>query len=361
MKRAVVCAGALVLATTGLRADFSYEQTTKIAGGAMAGVMRTFGGGKPTSHTVLVKGNRMATLMGDTASIVDVDAETITMIDYGKKQYSVITFAQMAEAMDKMAQKMSKDSRGNMDFKMDVKETGKTRAISGMDTREVIMTVRMEATDQQSGQKGSMAFVSSMWIAKNFPGYEEVRNLSMKMAQKVAWSPGATGMFRAQPGMQRGMAQMMKESAKLDGVPVLQLMRMGMVGADGNIEPPSPDAPPAPSGPTVGEAAGQAAGNAAGDAAVGAAASGVGGRLGRLGGLAGGLGGFGRRRNQQQQEQQQQQQPPAGQNAPPQGQAVMLEMHTELTSFSQNPVDASRLSVPAGFKQVEHELVKATK
>ncbi|HBY58585.1 MAG TPA: hypothetical protein DEH78_02105 [Solibacterales bacterium] len=344
--------GALIGAAAGLQADFSYEQSTKIAGGAMAGIMRTFGGGKPTTMSVLVKGNRMATVSGETSTVIDVDAETMTFIDYQKKQYSVMTFAQMREAMEKMAQKMKQDSRVNMDFKVEVKETGKTRAINGTDTREAILILRMESTDPQSGQKGTMAVVTDLWLAKGLPGYEEVRNLQAKMSQKITWAPGAAGLFRAQPGMQRGMEQMAKELAKLNGVPLLQLMRMGMVGPDGAMEPPSPDAPPAPSGPTVGEAAGQAAGDAAGGAAAG--------RLGRLGGLAGGLGGFGRRKKEQPQEQQQAPptQPGAGQ---PRGNPVMLEMHTELTSFSDGPVDAGRFSVPAGFKQVENEMLKAAK
>jgi hypothetical protein len=38
-----------------------------------------------------------------------------------------------------------------------------------------------------------------------------------------------------------------------------------------------------------------------------------------------------------------------------------MEMTTELTSFSSAPVDGSKLQVPAGFKQVEHDMAKALK
>ena len=36
-----------------------------------------------------------------------------------------------------------------------------------------------------------------------------------------------------------------------------------------------------------------------------------------------------------------------------------MEMTTELSGFSSAPVDAAKLEVPTGFKQVESEMVKA--
>ena len=38
-----------------------------------------------------------------------------------------------------------------------------------------------------------------------------------------------------------------------------------------------------------------------------------------------------------------------------------MEMTTELTAFSSAPVDPAKLTVPAGFKQVDHEMKKALK
>jgi hypothetical protein len=39
----------------------------------------------------------------------------------------------------------------------------------------------------------------------------------------------------------------------------------------------------------------------------------------------------------------------------------MMEMTTELMSFSSAPVDASKFEVPPAFKQVEHPMTKALK
>jgi hypothetical protein len=40
------------------------------------------------------------------------------------------------------------------------------------------------------------------------------------------------------------------------------------------------------------------------------------------------------------------------------GPALLLEMTTDMSGFSTSAVDASRFDVPAGFKQVDSDLVK---
>ena len=87
-----------------LMADFSYEQSTKMTGGAMMGVMRIAGAfskqvREPIVATVAVKGNRMVHGSKDRATVIDLDSETITTIDYQKKTYSVMTFAEIDRAM----------------------------------------------------------------------------------------------------------------------------------------------------------------------------------------------------------------------------------------------------------------------
>ena len=75
-----------------------------------------------------------------------------------------------------------------------------------------------------------MTVVTDMWLAPNLPGYEEVRSFYSRMAQKLAWAPGMGGMgamMGRQAGMMKGMSQLYKEASKLEGVPVLQIVRMG--------------------------------------------------------------------------------------------------------------------------------------
>jgi len=341
-----------VLSATCLLADISYEQTSRMTGGMMAGMMKIAGAfskqaREPIRSTVLLKGNRMATLSAQSGHIIDLDKETITEIDFQKRTYSVITFAQMAEALKQMeAQlKSAKGEQPEMNVKASIKETGQTKQFSGVNARELVMTLEMEGTDQQTGQKGAMVVTADMWVAPQ-PGYDQVRQFYQRMAQKLAWTPGG-GMFTmGRSDMARAMADLQKEAAKLDGVPVYQVVKMGFKGEAGQAAQAG-QAPPPPQPQAQPQAQEQPS---------------VGGALGRLGGRLGGLGGLGRRKKAEQ---------PAEQPAPPPESApaaaqpdvsgALMEMTTELTSFSTGPVDPSKLEVPGGFKQVESQMLKGVR
>lgn len=369
---------AVSLLCVAARADFSFEQTSKMTGGAMMGMMRVAGAfskaaREPMRSTIMVKGDKMATVAGDRVTIIDLGAETFTDVDLNKKTYATITFAEMGRAMQKMAEKMGqqKGAEGaNLQFKAEVKPTGAAKTIQGLNTKQTIVKLALEGTDQKTGNTGAMEFTMDMWLAPDMPGYEEVRSFYTRMAQKVAWNPMGGGAMAAMMSQHaKGMSELVKEMSKLEGIPVVQITR---IGGTGTGMPSEAEIAAAQQGaaqqqqeqpaPSVGDAAGQAAGQAAAGAALG--------RAGRLGGLAGGLGGFGgfgRKKKQQQQEEQVQQAPPPQQQqasaAPAGGSAsgALMEMTTELSGFSSAPVDGSKLSVPAGFKQVEHDMAKALK
>jgi hypothetical protein len=130
-----------------------------------------------------------------------------------------------------------------------------------------------------------------------------------------------------QAGTAEGMARLAKEASKLEGVPLVQVTRMTGLG----MGLPDVDMP---SGAEVTGAAAESA---------------VGGALGRLGRF----GGFGRRKKQEE--------PPAPKKAeePRKGEpSVLLEMTSESSNFSTAAVDAGKFAIPAGFKEVEHEMKK---
>jgi hypothetical protein len=378
LQRILSTAALLAVAAGSVRADFSYEQTSKITGGMMAGMMKFAGAfskqaREPMQTTVSVKGDKLSTSSARHINIIDLSAETMTDIDLDKKTYSVITFADFAKAMQKMSEKMGQ-SDASMSFKADVKQTGATKTINGFQTKETILTLEVEGQDSKSGNKGAMRVVTDMWLAPNLPGYEEVRNFYTKMAQKLAFAPGVggmAGMMGRQAGMMKGMSEMYKEASKLEGVPVLQVIRMAGT-TDGMSEA---DMAKAQQQMTEAERAQQQQQQtpvpSAGDAAESAASGAALGRMGKVGGIAGGLGGFGGfGRKKKQQEQQQQAAPPPAAAATPAPAAgadgatppgTLMELTTELTAFSSAPVDAAKLSVPAGFKQVEHDMQKALK
>jgi hypothetical protein len=334
---------------TCLLADFSYEESTKITGGMMAGVMKFAGAfskqaREPLQSTVAVKGNRMLHGNKERASVIDLDSETITEINYQKKTYSVMTFAEMKQAMEQAMQRMknapqqpqqpqeSQEKKPDVktDFKLDVKETGQTKEIAGLQTKEVILTMKMEGTDQQSGNKGAMVVISDMWLAAKIPGYDEIAKFHRRMAEKMAWTPDSGGMnaMMARPDMARAMENMRKEGSKMNGTPVLTVMKMtgsaeGQPSENSDTQTSSQQSKPQPKPD-----------------------------LGTL--LGGKFGGFGRKKKQD--DSQASSTPPPSDNAS--GSGTLMEMTTETTGFSSAPVDPSRFSTPAGFKKVESEMTK---
>jgi hypothetical protein len=337
-------------------ADFSYQQTSRVTGGALAGVMKMAGAfsakaREPMVVTVLVRGDRMASVSRDNIHVIDLSKETFTDIDLAKKTYSVITFDEMGELMKRAAEKMGQNKpQAELSFRSEVKETGQTKLIAGLNTRQFLVTLTTEGRDTRSGQSGTMDIQMDMWLAPVVAGYEEVRDFYARMSTRLAWSPmaSAAGAFAQQNS--KGLAEMMKEMSKLDGIPVLQITRMGGSGMQGGAAAPSE------ADQQQAAAAEQQRAQASDDARKNAAAEAITGRLGRLGG---GLGGFGRKKKTEEPAPQQQQ--PAAEPrsaAPAGGQGVMMEITTESSAFSPAAVDASKFEVPAGFRQVDHELKK---
>lgn len=339
LKRISVCLTIAVLASACLLADFSYEQTTTITGGmlkSMSVLSKQLR--EPIRSTVVVKGDRMATISPLSGHIIDLGAETITEVNFQKKTYSVMTFAQMAEALKQMQAK----SKSDFTIKPSVKETGQTREINGMSTHEMVMTLEFEGTDPKTNERGTMMImVSDMWIAPEVPGYAEVRNFQVRMAQKLDWAPGGSMMGGGQSSAQ-GMAELYKQMAKLSGVPVRQVTKMNLGGAIPQGDQQAGAGAPPPQ---------QVEQQQPQQQQVDLEKPTVSGALGRLGGR---LGGLGRKKPQEQASSGQPQAQGAG------GPASMMETTTELSGFSSAAVDASKFQVPAGFKQVESQMLKAT-
>ena len=375
-------------------ADFQYSETTKITGGSIVSLAKFAGAFSqqagqmtaPVNSSVLVKGNRMARINQDKTEIIDLDQGTITQIDSTKKQYSVVTFQEMKQAMEDALKKAQQQPQqptpappGNnppppeMKFKVTVTNTGASKQVAGLSATESILKMAVDAKDRQTNQTGNLAITNDMWMVPEIPGYSEVRDFERRMALKMgSMFSGATSsnlspaMLASQPGMMSGMADMAKEMSKLKGVPVSQIMRMGST-ADGSPLPAASEAPlPQSNGPNAGDIAGQAANNAANSATNTATANvenKAGSHMGGFGNVATGLGnlglgGFHKKKQQQPQQESQSQPAPAQGGAPAQNMAVLIESTTEMTNFSSAPVDGSRFAVPAGYTKVLSEYQK---
>jgi hypothetical protein len=342
--RPVLLATLVAISCAGLRADFSYQESSKMTGGTLYNVLRAGGpftrkAREAQISTVAVQGNRMVRYDKDSANIIDLDKETFTDINFDKKQYTVVTFADMKKAMEKALadaqkeQKKSKDQakgkevNAELKFKVTAKATGKTETINGVSAKEMIVSIETEVKDKDSGQAGSMNVVNDGWMA-NIAGYQEVKAFELKMAQKLAgmFHPSQAALAMAQPEMVQGMAEAAKEMAKVEGVPVRSIVRMGTGPAEELLK----------TGTGAEKTEGPSAKSIAGAAAVSA---------------IGGFGGFGRKKEEKPKEE-----PKQAEEAP---KAVLfIETTSELSMFATS-VDGTKFNVPDKFKLVESEITKA--
>lgn len=309
--------------------------------------------GDPVVSSLYLKDNRLANVSADSTEIIDLDKETITHIDNIKHTYTVVTFQQMRDQMEKARKEMEKkqaeqpaaakpapaqDSDVKMSFDVKVRKTGAQKQVSGLSTSEAIMTMTMNATDQKTQQTGAMAITNDMWLVPEIPGYDQVRDFYIRMGKKMGTVFSGAGMdftklLAQNPGATQAMADMTKEMQKIQGVPVMQIMRMGST-VDGKPLPAASEAPlPPDNSPAM---------PSAGDVAKQSAASMITSHFG--------LGGFGKKKNDTPPPQNSDN---AGKGQPTPTSAILMETQETMSNFSTGPVDPSHFDVPAGYKQVE--------
>lgn len=250
---------AIVVCTTGLvLADVRTDEKSQVKFEGALGRMVNFFGGKGAREgvvsTVAVKGNRKMTTTDKTAQLIDLSEEKVYELDLSKKTYTVVTFAdirrQMEEARRKAAEQAQQASREKeqtaqrsdqnpqMEIDFDLKESGQKKAVNGFDAREVIMTVGVHEKGKPIAQNGGMVLTSSTWLTPTVPNASEIADFDRRYAEKLALPSmldaqqmaAAMAMY---PMMADAMTRMQAENVRLDGTPVLTVMKFEAVAPPG--------------------------------------------------------------------------------------------------------------------------------
>ncbi len=192
--------------STAARADFSYTMTRKTAQGA----------GEVTKTSL--KGQKMMIDSGRTATLIDFDAQTITEIYHSEKTYRVRKFAEMPQAA------------GGMTVAADAKETGQRKNINGYNASEMLITVDVDAPGRQ-GMK--MQTEVHIWISPDVPGAGELSAFYRRNADHFPWTAmGGSG----NSSMAKAMSDIQRKVASLNGVPVLEVIKMNMGAQQAQLE-----------------------------------------------------------------------------------------------------------------------------
>ncbi|HEV2991859.1 MAG TPA: hypothetical protein VG759_25710 [Candidatus Angelobacter sp.] len=337
-----VIAGSLVSAlllslSTSCFADFQYTETSKITGGAASGAIKFVGvfskdarqATQGSTSTISFKGNKMRREDGlGQIEIIDLDARKITQIDTKKKTYSEMTFdemrARMEEARKKAVEQQAKHNKeqGNVKIvpKIAVTPGSSTRKILDYTAKEMKVRVDMEMTSDDPKAKGQTATMwvnSDTWIA-SVKGYDEVKRFYQRMAKELDWVPGAV--FGANPQIAPAMVEYRKSAATLNGMPLFSLVSVGMAGQPGQAGAPQ----------ASNDDQKQSSGNP----------------------LTKGIGGlFGKKKNKD--DAAQDDKSGSSKSAPSGTPGSLMDTTVEVTSISNNSVDASLFTVPEGYKHIE--------
>ena len=254
---AALTVGAVLLSTYSIRADVKADEKTKVElGGMLGGVMKVFGGRAAREgvvSTVIVKGDRKATVHEDNEQIIDLGEEKIYDVDLKKKNFKVTTFAelrrQFEEAQRKAAedakreQKAEKDKPAERDpnakeieVDFDVKNTGQKKTINGFDTHQAIMTITMREKGKTLEQSGGLVITSDMWLVPTIKAMKEVTDFDIRYAQQLYGSmmggvsaqqmAAALAMY---PMLKQGLTKMSAEASKMDGTAILTTTTMDAV------------------------------------------------------------------------------------------------------------------------------------
>jgi hypothetical protein len=244
MKRshpALVLTLAVALAAPVVHADVrTREKTTFSLSGVMGGLVRFFGGSAArdgVTSTVAVKGSRKSQMTDSNGRIVDLTEQKVYEIDVKKKEYRVITFAQLREQFEKAkadAEKRAAEMKPEekeqieeagkqLEFDADVKETGQRKTLAGHDTREVILTVTAREQGKTLEQGGGFVLTSAMWLAPRIPALDELAQFELKFVKAVYGEAFAADMqqmatmIAMYPSFKAMSSRMQAESGKLQG------------------------------------------------------------------------------------------------------------------------------------------------
>jgi hypothetical protein len=194
------------------RADFSYTSTRK----STAGQTASKAGDQTTKH--YLKGQKMKIDSGGRATVIDFDEQTVTSIDNNGKTYTVTKFGDLGQTL----------KSGDVELKVDVKKTGETRNINGYNASEVVLT--MDIDNPQGAAAGmKMQMEMHMWLSPDVPGAQELRAFHEKNRDRFPWAALGGG---GNQSMQKAMVDLQRKMADMNGVAVLQVVKMKSGGND---------------------------------------------------------------------------------------------------------------------------------
>ena len=263
-RRILSCLIAAAIFAPAVHADVKTKEKSLVKFEGMLGRIAGMAGGNAAkdgiTSSVAVKGHRMATFNDQNGQIVDLSEEKIYQVDVKKKEYRVITFAELREQMKKAQADMEKqmkdmppEARGdmqqasaNVEVTFDVKPGTDNKTIAGHPARHMIVTVTAKEKGKALEEGGGMVLTNEVWLGPTSAALNEVAQFQMKFA-KAAFGDAIAGMGQQLaslgamfPGLQEMLKTMGEQMKKLDGTPLMTVQRTETVKSAAAMAQPAP-------------------------------------------------------------------------------------------------------------------------
>lgn len=372
--------------TASVRADFQYTETSQVTGGALIGAVKfasVFARGdtkkqerqmlQPTTTTHYLKGNRLRTDRPDgTAQIIDLEGHRVIAIDLNKKTYAVATFDEIKAAFEQAEQRMQQQIQQSPQQKQppqdaQVKITPTVHVTPGTGNRVILnqptnetkvqMDLAMQATGTgpdtpPPGQPNSATATYTMnmdtFVAPSVAGYQQFAQFYRRMAEEVNWMKLPAMNVQIDPRVAQGMSELQKNSDALKGFPLLSYVSMTLAVTDANGQPLTAgsqnDAQNQQSSSSQPAKSSTSSDNTIPASPSAAVIKGIGGLFGKKKSSSSAPA------NQDASASSQTGAPPPNSNP-----NALIEITTQVTSFSDYSLDGALFDIPAGYTQVQED------
>jgi hypothetical protein len=172
-----------------------------------------------------IKGGKMrgdaASSDGPTTTLIDLDAQTMAVLDHKAKEATVTNLGELQASMGKMT---------NNNVKATVTPTGRRQEVAGRSCDEYQMEMTVPAFADPSSPITATTS-GPFCIVKDSPGKTDYAAFYLKAAEKGFVVAGDPRQAKAQPGQAKSMTELYRQMAQL-GVPYLMEIDVKM-GAEG--------------------------------------------------------------------------------------------------------------------------------
>ena len=238
--------------------DVRYKTTSKTELHVLGFLGGLFDG--ETKEEVSIKGYKMRSDGKDQSTIMDLDGERMITINHKKKEYSIITFAELAEMMSQMGTQMKAEAAEatptttegdapeyEVEFDLEVRDTGKSKKIDkyGTEQKVIILETRFKPKDASADTlpSGSLYAITDMWVADDVPEMEPAEAFQRRMAEVVQANVASMDMagvinqlLDSYPQVGAAMERSNEEMAKVEGFPMATTMRLVSVPIDTDLD-----------------------------------------------------------------------------------------------------------------------------